>query len=217
MYADRHAARRPKPFSLGAAIVINGALVGALLFSNMEVPLIPKAGPLIGFDVPDPPAPKPEEPKPLEHKTTKAPISDPIPDNPTHIVDTTVTESTYFPPNDGGEVAPPGDGGGVIVDPPAPPPVYVEPGTDSRYARFFQPPYPASEIRAGREGTATVRVLIGTDGRVKAVEKVRATSDAFYEATRSQALGKWRFRAATRGGVPEEAWKVMTVRFVLEN
>ncbi len=62
----------------------------------------------------------------------------------------------------------------------------------------------------------TVRVLIGVDGRVKQIERVDATSDAFWNAARTQALSRWRFRPATRGGVPEEAWRTMTLRFVLE-
>jgi len=52
---------------------------------------------------------------------------------------------------------------------------------------------------------------------VKAVEQVSATSNAFFEATRRQALAKWRFKPATRGGIPQESWKTMSVRFELKN
>ena len=62
-----------------------------------------------------------------------------------------------------------------------------------------------------------IRVLIGVDGRVKAAESVSATSDAFFEATRRQALSKWRFKPATRGGIPQESWKTMSVRFEIKN
>jgi protein TonB len=58
-------------------------------------------------------------------------------------------------------------------------------------------------------------VLIGADGRVKAVEKLRATSDAFFRATEQQALRHWRFKPATVDGRPVEARKVMTVHFQL--
>ena len=88
---------------------------------------------------------------------------------------------------------------------------------DPRYLRDFQPEYPSSELRAQRDGQVRVRILIGADGRVKAVEQVSATSTAFFEVTKRQALGKWRFKPASRGGVPEESWKVMNVRFELEN
>jgi len=60
-----------------------------------------------------------------------------------------------------------------------------------------------------------VRVLVGTDGRVKAIERVSATSDAFFAATRRQALSQWRFRPATRDGVGVESWYRMSVTFVL--
>jgi periplasmic protein TonB len=62
-----------------------------------------------------------------------------------------------------------------------------------------------------------VRVLIGVDGRVKQVERVSADSDGFFEATQRQALARWRFKPATRGGVPVESWKQMNVHFVMED
>jgi protein TonB len=52
---------------------------------------------------------------------------------------------------------------------------------------------------------------------VKAAESVSATSPAFFEATRRQALSKWRFKPATRGGVPQESWKTMSVRFEIKD
>ncbi|MEI9927866.1 MAG: TonB family protein [Sphingomonas sp.] len=81
--------------------------------------------------------------------------------------------------------------------------------------RRFSAAISGPELRAQREGTATVRVHIGADGRVVAVEQVRATSAAFFEATRRQALAKWRFRPASRGGIAEDSWRTMTVHFVL--
>ena len=36
-------------------------------------------------------------------------------------------------------------------------------------------------------------------------------------ASIAHALAKWRFKPATRGGVPEESWKIMTVRFTLDS
>src|SRR3546814_8325723 len=78
--------------------------------------------------------------------------------------------------------------------PPAPP-VRIEP--EMRAGIALQPPYPASERRMNREGTVTIRLLIGADGRVKSAEKVRATSEAFCSVTERHALSRWRFRPAT--------------------
>jgi protein TonB len=61
-----------------------------------------------------------------------------------------------------------------------------------------------------------VRVTIGADGRVKAAEKVSATSDAFWRNTERQALTRWRFRPATVDGRPIESSKVLNVKFQLD-
>lgn len=104
------------------------------------------------------------------------------------------------------------------VQPPAiPEPVLVEAKIDPAAAGRFQPDYPSELVRAEIEGTVTVRVLIGVDGRVKAVEMVKATNEGFFEPTQKQALRYWRFRPATRDGVAVESWRTMTVRFALQN
>ena len=64
---------------------------------------------------------------------------------------------------------------------------------------------------------ARVRVLIGSDGKVKQVELVSTDSPGFFDATKRRALANWRFKPATRGGVAEESWKEMTVRFEIRN
>jgi len=62
-------------------------------------------------------------------------------------------------------------------------------------------------------GTSRVRVLVGTDGRVKAVEDLVTTSPGFFTETRRRAISKWRFKPAMRGGKSEESWFTITVRF----
>jgi protein TonB len=62
-----------------------------------------------------------------------------------------------------------------------------------------------------------VRITIGTDGRVKAADKVSATSEAFYSATERHALRSWRFRPATVDGKPIESATVLTVHFRLND
>lgn len=111
------------------------------------------------------------------------------------------------------------------IDPPPFPtaePVRSEPITtlpviDPAAMARFQPDYPPELIRADIEGSATVRVLIGSDGRVKAVEMVSATHPGFFEATRKQALRFWKFKPGTRDGVATESWRTMTVRFKIQS
>ncbi|MEI9850246.1 MAG: energy transducer TonB [Sphingomonas sp.] len=126
------------------------------------------------------------------------------------VIEITRVEPVYRPPIDIGV-----EKGTAEVKAEPRPLLFVAAQQDPRFARDFQPDYPPPEIRSGREGKVTVRVRIGTDGRVKEVQQVQATSAAFFEATRKQALAKWRFKPATRGGVPEESWRTMNLRFEL--
>ncbi|MES2339865.1 MAG: TonB family protein [Pseudomonadota bacterium] len=217
MYADRYERSKPNPVSLTAAIGINAALVAALLLSAPEI-IKTFDPPLVTYpvtdDPPPPPVPEPER-KPEARTPTDVKIETPIPDvlpplPPTNPVQGTTDPQPPVPADPG----PATGGGGVTVDPPAPAPVLVD-ASPVRGVEF-QPDYPPSERRAGTEGAVTVRVLIGADGRVKTVELVRTVSDAFFAATKRQALARWRFKPATRDGIPYESWRTMTVRFVLE-
>ncbi|RIA44451.1 outer membrane transport energization protein TonB [Hephaestia caeni] len=219
MYADRYASpHRLNPVSIALAIAINGAVMGALVFSAPIVEKIAAHGPFILYPVKEPPPP---EPIPTPEPRANA---DPIPERitvPRHV------EVEVTRPDPGPLVIDIGPSTGtltgtgtdpVTVDPPPPPlPPLIPAQTDPRYAAALQPPYPSAERRANREGNVVIKVLIGTDGRVKRVERVSATSDAFYEATRRQALGHWRFKPATRGGVPQESWITKSVRFVMSD
>lgn len=221
MYSNRYERSKPNPISLTAAIGINAALVGALLFSSPTITEIIDP-PLMTYPVHDDLPPPPRPPEPIKETRVATTPHEPLIVTPIPKVETvtverpsvSTTDVIALRPLDPG---PPSTGTGVgpvTLDPPKPVPVIVGATPDPRAT--FQPDYPPSERRAGAEGAVTVRVLVGTDGRVKAVERVEAASDAFFEATRRQALDRWRFRPATRDGVPYETWRTMTVRFVLE-
>lgn len=201
------------PVAALLAVGLPAALVVAVALSPMVVEPPPKiqSEPWETITLPKPVSPAVEKAKPQVQQPSER--------------DFTASESPFRPltadaPVAGPEqpyVAPTGTGTGptVTVDPPADPPVpqLVLAELDPRYAGAFQPDYPASEQRREIEGVAKVRVLIGTDGRVKAVELVSTDSPGFFAETKRRALAKWRFKPATRGGVAEESWKTMTVRF----
>jgi protein TonB len=203
------------PVAMAAALSINVAAVTALMLAKMGVPVLPPGViPLINPTL-DPPPPEPVvEPPMTKDPTAPTPVyvppkivgSDPVDPGPT----VTSTDD----PAISGE---PGAGGTANrVEPqptPTPLPVITEPAPLGAAARDFQPPYPSQLLRMGVEGKAVVRVLIGTDGRVKQVAVISADDPLFAEATERQALKKWRFKPGTRDGVPVETWKQMTVRF----
>ena len=221
MYADRpNRTGGFNPGSLGVALAVNGAVIGALFFAAPElVTFTPPEGPLITYVPYTPPPPEPVQP--ADPLVRQQPRPAPRPDAPITVVQIPQTDGFAVAP-DPLPYTPPigieGTGTGTVaVDPPTPAPVFVQTGIDPRYAADFQPGYPSEERRAEREGKVVVRVLVGTDGRVKQVERVSATTDAFYRATLDRALAKWRFKPATRDGVPVEAWRSMSLTFVLEN
>jgi protein TonB len=205
------------PVAAVLAVGLPVALVVAVALSPMVVDRPPtiESEPWETHILPKPvppapqPDPKPQTQPPDSHFTAPPSNLPPIAQNPPEAA----PQPPYAPPVGAGA------GPAVPFDPPAPParPPLVLADLDPRFAAGFQPDYPAREQRGGIEGVARVRVLIGTDGRVKAVELVSTDSPGFFEETKRRALAKWRFKPATRGGVAEESWKAMTVRFEIKN
>jgi protein TonB len=222
MYANqRYQPPHSRGFSFGAALAINAAIIAGLIYSAPNIiGKVPTTFTLKDFK--DPPVPPPiEEPKPQPRTGKRDVVREPLPTAPkpevsTKSDNTSATTDIIYPPQPSQpkvvETGPP-----VVADPPKALPPLLGAAQDPRYLKDFQPEYPSSELRAQRDGQVRVRVLIGVDGRVKEVQQLDATSTAFFEVTKRQALGKWRFKPASRGGVPEESWKVMNVRFELEN
>lgn len=205
-----------RPLAAFLAIGLPAALVVAVALSPMIIEREPQTDskPWTSFTLPKPKPPEPQpdakpQTQPRESHVTTVPTPlPPISQNPPEAV----PQPPYVPPAGSGS-------GTTVIDqspPPARPPLVLA-DLDPRFAGAFQPDYPAREQRSGIEGVVKVRVLIGTDGRVKAVELVSTDSPGFFAETKQRALTKWRFKPATRGGVAEESWKVMTVRFQIRN
>ncbi len=211
------------PVGLGIAIAINGGLLALAVMTATTAIRPPVDRPFEATAVPiDPPPPPIDEVKPVE-RAIPDPAPAPIPYSPPapFPVPGPVIESTDILPPAAPlptapiATAPGGTGSGSPVTVGSPLPVLVNASVDPRYRDDFQPDYPAFERNIARDGVVVVRVLVGANGRVAAIEPVRATSDAFFEATKRRALSKWRFRPATRDGVAVESWREMTVRFTM--
>ncbi|WP_109807904.1 energy transducer TonB [Sphingosinithalassobacter portus] len=228
MYAGRsRISPGSRAASFSAALLINGAMILGIIYAAPKLGITEsiKDFKLIAIPEPPPPPDPIAETKPKPETVTEQPVQREIV-TPDPIVPTETTnpiEGTTLLPPDLPPIGPidnigipSGGGAGTATPTPTPLPL-VDAQVDPRYARYLQPDYPAVERRRGAEGVVVVRVQIGTDGRVKQVQKVRGDNDAFYEATRRQALTRWRFKPATRGDVPQESWKTMTVRFTIEH
>lgn len=76
--------------------------------------------------------------------------------------------------------------------------------------------YPAVAQRANMEGTVTLQVLIGKDGRIKKTKILSSTNDIFEKAAQEAAM-KVVATPALQGNKPIEYWMTIPVRFTLRN
>ncbi|MES2096641.1 MAG: energy transducer TonB [Pseudomonadota bacterium] len=220
MYADRLNPRHEiKPGSMALALVVTALpIVGLVTATHAGAIAKWIEPPTVVTSIPLPKDPPPEPPKKVETRNPPPitlpyvpPVTPPLIPR-TDSIETGIKLLPYTPPGDPGT----GTDIGTKITPP-PPLVIVGTQYDPRYNNVLQPPYPADMIRAGESGRVVVRVLIGADGRVKQVEFVSGANGSFFESTQRQALAKWRFKPATRDGVPFEQWKTMSLRFELAN
>lgn len=210
-YLDRKSSR---PGSLTLALAIHGGVLAAILLAKPTL-FIPQPDDPTVFRpiyVPVPPPPRPETPKQERRPAQPNPDPQPVPQDPP--IDSSQSLNggvTDYPPAPPLPPAPPTT---PTFDPPSP--VLTTASFDRRYLGDLQPAYPPYLERLEKEGTVTVRVQIGTDGRVLAVELVRADDPGFFAATRDWAMRKWRFKPATRDGAPVTGWLTETVRFQIQ-
>jgi len=207
------------PVAMAAAVSINLAAVIALMLAKSDwVPPVPTViwARHIPLDKPVEPERRPEQRQANAERDVYVP---PKPSSDDKTIDEPVMDGTDVLKADDGRAG--GNGTAEARPEPTPTttplPVLTEAVPLASAMREFQPPYPPQLLRTGVEGKAVVRVLIGTDGRVKQVAIISADDSLFADATERQAKKKWRFKPATRDGVAVETWKQMTVRFEIRS
>lgn len=213
-----------KAAGMGMAFAVNGSIIVAIMLSPMiieprskpdrttvhQIPLTPKTMP------PDTPIEQEHDPitaiEPIF--VPKKPFTLP-PESP----QPTTTETDIGKPNSPGGADRFGKSEGEIITREEteviPKPVFIGAKRDPKYASRFQPDYPAGLLVKEIEGDAVIKVLIGTDGRVREAIVVRATHADFGKAAVKKALNSWRFIPATRDGKPVEDWQTIPIRFTI--
>jgi len=208
--------RQVHPTGFATVIALHAAALAAVMLIKGPVFIPEFHPPTEAFFVPPRQEPPPEprhQTNPTRQRQTPVyvPPRPPARPNEDDHLATTATENhdRVIPTEGAGQVGP--------IDPPQPVhrPVRLAAQVDPRFRDALQPLYPPAEQRREHEGSVQVRIVISPEGRVVSIERLSATSDAFWEATRRQALGHWRFRPATEDGRPVEAVMTMTVTFRL--
>lgn len=216
MYANGFLAeKRRSPVSLGAVLGLHAAALGAVILFGTTSFVRQQDGITKVFNIPipeDPPVIPPppqrqqqEQPQHQSVPTPTPPDAPPVSNNP---IQTGPTQ-TRQPPV--GPVGPVQTAAATI--PHIPEPVRHAAEVDPRFRDALQPPYPPDRERAQQDGRVRVRITIGTDGRVTAIDQLSTTHEAFWRATQRQALNRWRFRPATVDGRPVVSTMTMTVTF----
>ncbi len=221
--------------AVGAHLAAALAIVGASLYAlgptprgpDMIVPVvIVEPPPLGGAESWTPPRrTAPRQPPRPEEVVQPRRVAEAIPELPAEAGPATTApagppglpEGTGFGPGSGGGagegVEGAGNGAGYGIDTGAVTPLEV--GGDVAAPILLvkvEPRYPETARRAGLQGTVVVRAVIAPDGSVENVSVVSSTSPLFDAAARD-AVARWRYRPAVRGGAPVRVWLTVTVTF----
>lgn len=153
---------------------------------------------------PPPTLPPPRTPT-VQPRPEPTPVATPRLDS-TPVVDTTPVM------NEGTEFAEPVDPGLPVDSFDAGPP-----GVETlAYDVHPAPRYPRQALRAGREGTVTLRVLVDEQGWPKSVEVEQSSGHRELDrAAREHVLAKWRFHPAQRQGRAISAYALVPIEFGL--
>jgi len=77
------------------------------------------------------------------------------------------------------------------------------------------PPYPPLSAQLGEQGEVVVRMLIGRDGMVTAVEVLQTSGYSRLDEAAQAATARWRFTPAVRNGQAVESDQVLAIHFRL--
>lgn len=200
----------PKPLELP---VIQGVFIPAPPAEQEQVPMA-KAPPK---PVEQPPEPKPKPPKP-KPKPKPLPKPKPKPKPPVELPpsekaitrdieeEEQVEQETLPPPSPNAPVIAEEDKLGATVTPPR---------HDAAHLNNPQPGYPNISRRMREEGTVILEVLILPDGSVGEVKLKQSSGYRRLDDTALNAVKRWRYVPARRGGQAIEYWYEQPIEFTL--
>ncbi|MEJ8835954.1 energy transducer TonB [Ramlibacter sp. AN1133] len=181
---------------------------------------VPPPPPPARVEPPRPPEPRPVVPQPRtivrKSMPTPAPAPQPVaapqaPPSPTAVTGT--TEPQPAPP----PVSTPVAAAPVAAPAPVAPAKVELPVSDADYLQNPAPEYPRMSRRLRESGLVVVRVLIGTDGRPRTAQVAQSSGFPRLDEASVETALAWRYVPGKRGGVPEEMWASVPIRWRLDN
>jgi protein TonB len=200
------------PNALLVVISVHVALLAAVMGAKMDLPRRLHPDPAL-IDIPITPLQRPintAKPRPTPH-----PIDNWV-DNPQPNVPVQPQNNPIFGAGpatvDPGPIA----GAGTAVTPVIPKPIITPVHHDPRLLTppsELKPPYPASKLLSEEEAVLRLRLTIGENGRVVAVDPIGRADNAFLDAARRHLIAHWRYEPATEDGRAVASSMVITLRF----
>lgn len=100
--------------------------------------------------------------------------------------------------------------------PPAPPSGVAATPARQLSGQITSDDYPAAAIRAEQQGTVRIRFVVGADGRASACEVAESSGSAALDSASCQlTVRRFRFRPATRDGVPVQSMATRSITWRL--
>lgn len=202
--------------------VVQPTMQGVLVPSEAVVPPVPKPTP----PPPPKPEPKPEPPKPKPVPKPK-PKPPPPPLPPSEKAIEIPVEKTEPPPPPPPKPEAPPQKEAPPAEPHRPPPPgpagppsktpFTPPRQEASHLNNPAPPYPSLSRRMREEGRVLLDVHIQPDGSVSEVKLRESSGHRRLDDAARNAVARWRFVPATRGGKPIAFWYVQPVVFSLTN
>ena len=173
-----------------------------------NVTLLPMAPP-----TPEPPAPSPApQPQPVVKKSVPAPTPLPKPAP----VDSKTAISRDQPAPTPAPAETPNTAPASGAEKPNPANVASQPTFDAAYLNNPRPAYPAMSRRLGEEGRVEVEVQVQADGTPSKVSLKRSSGYSRLDEAALEAIKRWKFNPARRGGEAVAGAVIVPMPFVLE-
>jgi protein TonB len=198
--------RRPNWVAIALIVLLHaGAL---LLLTTLDIISLPKLKhePMVVILLPQlkPPPPTAPQPKP----TVKTPPS--VVDAPAPIVPVIQPVATVFTPPPPPKMVQPE---APVAAPTPAKPVSID--LDAATAAGTPPTYPIESRRRREQGTVRLRLVIGTDGRVKEISVASSSGFDRLDKAALDAVRRWRFQPQMQAGVAVEAVGTLPIPFRL--
>jgi len=94
---------------------------------------------------------------------------------------------------------------------------FVPPNGKTAYLSNPKPTYPKMARRRGLEGVVILAVAISSQGKVKALTLKKSSGHKLLDRAAHNAVKRWHFTPATRGGIKVEASVDVPIRFTLNH